>query len=185
MENNLLIGDHLLVDKFIFAPTASNLERRLLPIRPLRRGDIVVFKFPEDPERDFIKRVIGLPGEKLEMREKRIYINGKPLDEPYVHFLEPPGILLVGVDVGVGEKTDEVVLLPEQPENVEGIGRAADVNEEPGLGHASILAALLSINKYKQSPLDPGEAEGWAQVLRCSRRPSSSAMALLTPSIWK
>jgi signal peptidase I len=91
MENNLLIGDHLLVDKFIFAPTASSLERRLLPIRPLRRGDIVVFKFPEDPERDFIKRVIGLPGEKLEMREKRIYINGKPLDEPYVHFLEPPG----------------------------------------------------------------------------------------------
>jgi signal peptidase I len=90
MENNLLIGDHLLVDKFVFAATATDLERRLLPVRSLRRGDVVVFKFPEDPDRDFIKRVIGLPGETLEMREKRVYINGKPLDEPYVHFLEPP-----------------------------------------------------------------------------------------------
>jgi signal peptidase I len=90
MENNLLIGDHLLVNKFLFAPTASAPERALLPVREVRRGDVIVFKFPEDPERDFVKRVIGLPGEKLEMREKRIYINDKLLDEPYVHFLEPP-----------------------------------------------------------------------------------------------
>ena len=90
MENNLLIGDHLLVNKFLFAPTASAIERALLPVRPVKRGDVVVFKFPEDPERDFVKRVIGLPGETLEMREKRIYINSKLLDEPYVHFLEPP-----------------------------------------------------------------------------------------------
>jgi signal peptidase I len=89
MENNLLIGDHLLVNKFLFAPTASALERTLLPIDPIRRGDILVFKFPEDPERDFIKRVIGLPGERLEMRDKRIYINGEVIDEPYVHFLFP------------------------------------------------------------------------------------------------
>src|SRR5262245_17586483 len=91
MENNLLIGDHLLVNKFVFAPTRTGLERMLLPIDPIKRGDILVFKFPEDPDRDFIKRVIGLPGETLEMREKKIYINGKPLDEPYVHFLIPPG----------------------------------------------------------------------------------------------
>src|ERR1700732_3222950 len=62
MENNLLIGDHLLVNKFIFGPTVSGVEERLLPITPIRRGDIVVFKYPEEPERDFIKRVIGLPG---------------------------------------------------------------------------------------------------------------------------
>jgi signal peptidase I len=90
MENNLLIGDHLLVNKFVFGPTDTILERWLLPVRPLRRGDIVVFKFPEQPERDFIKRVIGLPGETLEVRDKRVYIDGKPIDEPYVHFLEPP-----------------------------------------------------------------------------------------------
>ena len=49
-----------------------------------------MFKYPEEPERDFIKRVIGLPGETVELREKKVYINGTPLDEPYVHFLQPP-----------------------------------------------------------------------------------------------
>jgi signal peptidase I len=90
MENNLLVGDHLLVNKFVFGPTESVIERTLLPVNTVGRGDIVVFKYPEEPERDYIKRVIGLPGEKLELRAKRIYINDQPLDEPYVHFLEPP-----------------------------------------------------------------------------------------------
>ena len=60
MENNLLIGDHLLVNKFVFAPSLSGLEKTLLPIDDIERGDILVFKYPEDPERDFIKRTIGL-----------------------------------------------------------------------------------------------------------------------------
>ena len=90
MENNLLVGDHLLVNKFVFGPTASSLERGLLPVAPIRRGDVVVFKYPLEPDRDFIKRVIGLPGETLELRNKKIYIDGRPLDEPYVHFLTPP-----------------------------------------------------------------------------------------------
>lgn len=89
MENNLLIGDHLLVNKFVFSPTASRIEHALLPVRDIRRGDVIVFKFPEEPDRDFIKRVVGLPGETVEMRAKKVYINGQPLDEPYVHFLEP------------------------------------------------------------------------------------------------
>jgi signal peptidase I len=91
MENNLLIGDHLLVNKFVFAPTLSAAEAAVLPIDAMRRGDIAVFKYPEDPERDFIKRVIGLPGETIEVRNKMVFIDGKPLDEPYVHFLVPPG----------------------------------------------------------------------------------------------
>jgi signal peptidase I len=90
MEPNLLIGDHLLVNKFLFAPTLTSIEKTLLPIDPIRRGDIIVFKYPEDPARDFIKRVIGLPGDTIEMRNKKVYLNGKPLDEPYVHFLYPP-----------------------------------------------------------------------------------------------
>jgi signal peptidase I len=93
MEENLLIGDHLLVNKFVFAPTASGVERALLPVGTLARRDVIVFKYPEEPERDFIKRVIGLPGESVELREKKVYINGKPLDEPYVHFLQAPGSL--------------------------------------------------------------------------------------------
>src|ERR1044072_1061862 len=89
MENNLLIGDHLLVNKFVFAPTAGRSDRAVLPVRDLRRGDIVVFKYPDEPERDFIKRIIGLPGETLELRNKKVYVNGQPLDEPYVHLLQP------------------------------------------------------------------------------------------------
>ena len=89
MEENLLIGDHLLVNKFIFAPTATSLEHALLPVASIKRGDIIVFKYPEDPERDFIKRVIGLPGETVEVREKKVYINGQALDEPYAHYLLP------------------------------------------------------------------------------------------------
>jgi len=90
MENNLLVGDHLLVNKFVFAPTETGIERTLLPIAPIQRGDVIVFKYPEEPERDFIKRVIGLPGETLEVRHKRVYINGELLEEPYVHYLLPP-----------------------------------------------------------------------------------------------
>jgi signal peptidase I len=89
MEENLLIGDHLLVNKFIFAPTATSVERALLPVASIKRGDVIVFKYPEDPERDFIKRVIGLPGESVEVREKKVYINGQALDEPYAHYLLP------------------------------------------------------------------------------------------------
>ena len=88
MEENLLIGDHLLVNKFALGPTASAFERALLPVGTIRRLDIVVFKYPEEPDRDFIKRVIGLPGETVEVREKKVYINGKALDEPYAHFLQ-------------------------------------------------------------------------------------------------
>jgi len=91
MENNLLIGDHLLVNKFALGPSDSRLERTVLPLGTIRRGDVVVFKYPEEPERDFIKRVIGLPGETIELKQKKVYVNGTPLDEPYVHFLEPPG----------------------------------------------------------------------------------------------
>ena len=84
MEQNLLVGDHLLVNKFVFGPPAGGVGDWLLPVGDVHRGDIAVFKFPEEPERDFIKRVIGLPGETLEVRRKRVYIDGKLLDEPYL-----------------------------------------------------------------------------------------------------
>ena len=89
MEPNLLVGDHLLVNKFIFGPATSALERTLLPMRKVERGEVLVFKFPEEPERDFIKRVIGLPGETLEYKDQRVFINGMPLIEPYAHYQLP------------------------------------------------------------------------------------------------
>jgi signal peptidase I len=90
MENNLLVGDHLLVNKLVYAPTLWSLERALMPVDGIARGDVVVFKYPEEPERDFIKRVIGLPGETLEVRNKKVYVNGSALEEPYVQYLQPP-----------------------------------------------------------------------------------------------
>ena len=89
MEPNLLVGDHLLVNKFVFAPTATALERALLPVRPVVRGDVLVFKFPEDPERDFIKRIIGLPGETIEVKGTQVLVNGTAIAQPFAHFLLP------------------------------------------------------------------------------------------------
>ena len=66
------------------------IDRALLPDTSIERGDVIVFKYPEQPDRDFIKRVIGLPGDRLELRRKRVLINGVPLDEPYVRYLEAP-----------------------------------------------------------------------------------------------
>jgi signal peptidase I len=103
MEPNLLIGDHLLVNKFVFAPTLSSAERALLPMTAIRRGDIVVFKYPEDPERDFIKRVIGLPGETIELRDHQIHVNGRAIEEPYAHYLPRPQ------GMGGGEVTSDDV----------------------------------------------------------------------------
>jgi signal peptidase I len=90
METNLLIGDHLLVNKMVYSPSLGSWEAALLGKKPIRRGHVIVFKFPEDPNRDFIKRVIGLPGETVEVRDKQVFVDGKALQEGYTHFLEAP-----------------------------------------------------------------------------------------------
>lgn len=90
MEPNLLIGDHLLVNKFVFGPSLTGLERTVLPIKDIVRGDVAVFKYPEEPERDFIKRIIGLPGDRIELRRKRVFVNGQRIEEPYAYYLEEP-----------------------------------------------------------------------------------------------
>jgi signal peptidase I len=90
MERTLLVGDHLIVNKVVFAPTLSGLERAILPIRPIQRGDVLVFKNPPDPTHDLIKRVIGLPGERVELHQKHVYIDGQLLDDPWAQFLPLP-----------------------------------------------------------------------------------------------
>jgi signal peptidase I len=87
MENTLLIGDYLLVNKLCYGGTG--LGDHLMPYQKIARGDIIVFHYPVDPQQHFVKRVIGVPGDRLRMVNKRVFINGKPLDEPYVHFVEP------------------------------------------------------------------------------------------------
>jgi len=87
MENTLLVGDYLLVNKLCYGGTGWS--RYLMPYQKIARRDIIVFHYPVDPKQHFVKRVIGLPGDRLRMVNKKVYIDGKPLDEPYVHFLEP------------------------------------------------------------------------------------------------
>ncbi len=98
MIPTLLIGDYIMVNKFAYAPVTGSvsilgrIERTLLPIRDVARGDIVVFKYPEEPEKDYIKRVIGLPGETIEVRHRQVYVDDKPLSEPYKIHRNPPGL---------------------------------------------------------------------------------------------
>src|SRR5512137_719102 len=82
MEPTLLVGDFLLVNKFVYANTESPIDRALLPRRAIRRQDIVVFKYPNELNRDYVKRAIGLPGETVEIKNKQVFIDGKPLEEP-------------------------------------------------------------------------------------------------------
>jgi signal peptidase I len=89
MEDTLLIGDHLLVNKFIYGLQVPFSEEPILSVRNPERGDVIVFEFPEDKDksyfqrRDFIKRVIGLPGDKIEIRSKSVYVNGERYLTPY------------------------------------------------------------------------------------------------------
>lgn len=82
MENTVLVGDHLVVNKFIYAPHVFGAWVPALPYRDVRRGDVFVFKFPEDPRRDFIKRVVALPGDRLEIHDKEVRVDGTPVREP-------------------------------------------------------------------------------------------------------
>jgi len=93
MELNLLVGDHLLVNKFVYAPSVTWVERSLLPMGEVERGDVLVFKYPQDPERDFIKRVVGLPGETIELRRSQVLIDGELIEEPYLDLMRPGGRL--------------------------------------------------------------------------------------------
>src|SRR4051812_14197875 len=83
MEDNLKIGDHIIVNKFIYGPTSPPWQK-LFPLRNIDRGDIIVFRYPLQPDTDFVKRVIGMPGDTIEVRDKTVYVNGDRRDEPYV-----------------------------------------------------------------------------------------------------
>ena len=91
MENTLLVGDYLLVNKLCYG--GQGLGDHVLPYQKISRGDIIVFHYPVDPQQHFVKRVIGVPGDHLRMVSKKVLINGRPIDEPYVRFLEPPNNL--------------------------------------------------------------------------------------------
>ena len=88
MEDTLLIGDHLLVDKLAFAPSGP-ISKYLLPYSDVKRGDIIVFRYPMDISQNYVKRVMGVPGDRIKVVDKVVYLNGKPLVEPYAQHIFP------------------------------------------------------------------------------------------------
>jgi signal peptidase I len=90
MENTLLIGDHLFVNRFIYGDTVAGSLEELLPTRPLRRGDIVVFRSKEDPSIDVVKRCIGLPGDRIRITDKVVYVNDERVEDgSYARHTDP------------------------------------------------------------------------------------------------
>jgi len=83
MEDTLVIGDHLLVSKFMYGTKIPFVDKRILTVRDPRQGDVIVFEYPEDPSKDFIKRVVGVPGDVVEGKEKKVYVNGKHYENPH------------------------------------------------------------------------------------------------------
>ncbi len=81
METTLLVGDHLFVNRFIYGDAVNAIERKLLPSRAIRRGDIVIFRAPAEPLLDMVKRCVGLPGDVIEMDSKDLYINGQWVED--------------------------------------------------------------------------------------------------------
>ena len=89
MKQTLQIGDHILVNKFVYGVKIPYLRKTIIPIKDPRRGDIVVFKYPVDPNKDFIKRVIGIPGDVIEIRDKQLYVNGQKVNHEYGVYTDP------------------------------------------------------------------------------------------------
>jgi len=83
MEDTLLIGDHILVSKFTYGIRMPFSNKTLIPVKEPQRGDIIVFKFPGDPKVDYIKRVVGVPGDVIECRDKQVFVNGKAENNPF------------------------------------------------------------------------------------------------------
>ena len=83
MEDMLAIGDHLLVSKFMYGTKIPFTDTRILTVRNPRQGDVIVFEYPEDPSKDFIKRIIGVPGDVVEGKDKKVYVNGKLYENPH------------------------------------------------------------------------------------------------------
>jgi signal peptidase I len=86
MEENILIGDHILVDKVAYANSLGKFDRMVFPRLEIERGMIVTFKSPPELEKEYVKRVIGLPGDRIKIINKKVYINDQPLEEPYTFF---------------------------------------------------------------------------------------------------
>jgi signal peptidase I len=109
MENTLLVGDFLLVNKATYGSEVPGLGLRLPPLREPRHGDVIVFSPPHEPDKNYVKRLVGVPGDTLEMRNKILFLNGLPLPEPYARYIDRAGD---AVHPGMGWQSNHLIASP-------------------------------------------------------------------------
>ncbi|MFH1563425.1 MAG: signal peptidase I [Nitrospirota bacterium] len=107
MVPTLQIGDHLFVLKFAYGLTIPFTDKKILEWNLPKRGDIMVFRYPEDPKRDFIKRTIGLSGEKIQIKHKQVYINDKPVEESYKIHTD-----ISAMEQPIRDKWEKAIIIP-------------------------------------------------------------------------
>ena len=118
MKPTLLVGDFILVNKYTYGIRIPVINKKIIDVNPIRRGDVVVFRYPADPSVDYIKRVVGLPGDKIAYRGKRLTINGEAVavqgtgfyTDSELNFLRLPTFL-----EKLGEKNHQMMIVPAQP----------------------------------------------------------------------
>ena len=160
MRNTLMIGDHLLVNKFIFAVPRWGWEKALFPMRAAERGDIVVFRYPMERNHDYVKRCVALEGDTVEIRDKRLYVNGGPVTRRWEHHIM--GDLAL-------DPAAEPVPGPWPPERVIG-----GFSEARGLSWPYADALIQGVNRQGQQPL----AGGFRDTLDKVTVPPGQMMAL-------
>jgi len=106
MENTLMVGDFLLVNKFLYGAEVPGTDLRLPALKDPARGEVVVFRPPHDPDRDYVKRVVGVPGDTLEMRDKVLFLNKTPQEEKYARHIDRRGD---AVHPGMAWQSDHLV----------------------------------------------------------------------------
>jgi signal peptidase I len=126
MEDTLLIGDHVLVDKLVYSPPGA-ISKHILPYRDVRRGDIIVFRYPMNIKEDYVKRAIGVPGDHIKLVDKQLWLNGHPVNEPYTKhisgYIDPyrdnfpnappePGVMPPAIDVLQNNVVNGEVVVP-------------------------------------------------------------------------
>jgi signal peptidase I len=109
MEPTLLVGDHILVNKFIYGVKIPFIRNTLIPISKPQRDDVIVFIYPHDTSKDYIKRVIGLPGDRIEIFDRKIYINGTLYDDKHGVYSEVRN----GGSLNMAKKRNRPIIVPE------------------------------------------------------------------------
>jgi signal peptidase I len=171
MKETLLIGDHLFVNRFVFGPQQTAIERAVFPGRPVQRGDIVIFRSPETPELDLVKRCIALPGDAVEVIDKELYVNGQQVDDDaYTQHVDPRLFSRAGPWGEDMKRRDNFGPLEVPPEHLFCMGDNRDSSYDSRyfgpvpLAHVKGRAVLVYWSYGGETP--DGTWRGWGQRVR-------------------